>query len=269
MDDTNPPARHLAAIVDPAAWPEDEDPRIDTSLQGYLDVSYAELVQAFGQPGPGDGYKVDAEWTLMFEGAEDGSEPVAATIYNYKTGPNYGSEDALPVEDIRDWHIGGVSPDAVDLVRAAFRERVPEPASVPDGDDPTKKFTPAEVLDLPLHPYYDPLGNGTIRTYLAMLLRGMWESRVLYDEAPTAWMVDLAAALSYGNVIETAFDDDAKPDQAALEASEWIIREAIDAMLKPCPVRQLTDEDRQMLSRATECMSALVRLLDPEADNDE
>ena len=37
-----------------------------TSLRGYVDTSYANLVPLFGEPDEGDEYKVDAEWTLYF-----------------------------------------------------------------------------------------------------------------------------------------------------------------------------------------------------------
>lgn len=73
-----------------------------TSLQGILNISYGEIVAKLGEPtSDGDGYKVDAEWTLEFE---DGT---IATIYNYKTGPNYNGSGDWNVEDIRAWHIGG------------------------------------------------------------------------------------------------------------------------------------------------------------------
>jgi len=77
--------------------------RIDpngTFLQGYLSITYDDLVELFGEPETGDGYKVDAEWILQFTDRE------IATIYNYKNGPNYnfGQGD---VTKITDWHIGG------------------------------------------------------------------------------------------------------------------------------------------------------------------
>ena len=75
---------------------------VGTSLQGEMDISYDEIVAKLGEPtSNGDGYKVDAEWSLKFE---DGT---IATIYNYKTGPNYDFNEGCEVADIRDWHIGG------------------------------------------------------------------------------------------------------------------------------------------------------------------
>lgn len=86
-----------------------------SSLQGFLDVSYDQLVSAFGEPHhDGDGYKVDAEWVLKFE---DGT---IATIYNYKTGKNYNGDDGEEVKDIRDWHVGGFNKNAAILVAEAL-----------------------------------------------------------------------------------------------------------------------------------------------------
>ena len=86
-----------------------------TSLQGYINTSYDDLVACFGEPtSDGDGYKVDAEWELTFE---DGT---VATIYNWKDGHNYCGEDGMPVECITDWHIGGRSGRAVSHVHSAM-----------------------------------------------------------------------------------------------------------------------------------------------------
>lgn len=70
-------------------------------LNGYLDISYAKLVELLGEPNAGgDMYKTDAEWAIEFDGDH-------FSIYNYKDGKNYLGGDGLDVEDIRDWHIGG------------------------------------------------------------------------------------------------------------------------------------------------------------------
>lgn len=65
-----------------------------TSLMGYVNTTYARLVEVFGQPisGSGDG-KTNSEWIIKFANGE------VATIYDYKTGNT-------PVDDY-DWHIGG------------------------------------------------------------------------------------------------------------------------------------------------------------------
>lgn len=86
-----------------------------TSLVGYVDVSYADLVATFGEPNaPGDGYKVDAEWLFV----TDDGEPV--TVYNYKDGRNYCGDEGKDVADIRDWHVGGNSARAIEAVRNAL-----------------------------------------------------------------------------------------------------------------------------------------------------
>lgn len=76
---------------------------VGTHLQGYIYCGYDRLVEVFGEPTGGDGYKVDAEWDIEFE---DGK---VATIYNYKDGVNYLGEDGEEVETIREWHIGGLT----------------------------------------------------------------------------------------------------------------------------------------------------------------
>jgi hypothetical protein len=84
------------------------EPNAGGWLQGYIYVDYSELVSAFGNPcclGSGDG-KVQAEWTLKINGT-------GVTIYDYK---EYGK----PVQSIREWHIGGTSKDAVEMVQGAL-----------------------------------------------------------------------------------------------------------------------------------------------------
>jgi hypothetical protein len=65
-----------------------------TSLVGYVNTTYARLVEVFGKPiiGSSDG-KTNSEWIIKFTNGE------VATIYNYKTG-------TTPTDDY-DWHIGG------------------------------------------------------------------------------------------------------------------------------------------------------------------
>jgi len=87
-----------------------------TSLQGYLDANYADLVEVFGMPNPEncDNYKTDAEWNIQFL---DGT---VATIYNYKDGKNYCGPEGLEIDDIKNWHIGGYSESAVEMVKLAI-----------------------------------------------------------------------------------------------------------------------------------------------------
>jgi len=71
---------------------------------GYITLSYAELVQLFGEPGFDDGYKVSSEWAIV-------GPRVYCTIYDYKETNLY--DDDLPsVDEFRalpsyEWHIGG------------------------------------------------------------------------------------------------------------------------------------------------------------------
>lgn len=96
--------------IDPATNNEYEivrDPAAGGWLQGHIDVTHSDLVSAFGPPtylGSGDG-KTQCEWDLKING-------VMVTIYDYK---NYRAP-----ERIRDWHIGGTSPDVVDMVRESL-----------------------------------------------------------------------------------------------------------------------------------------------------
>ena len=81
-----------------------------TSLQGYIESSYGNLVHHLGNPhitaqDSVDG-KTDAEWSFEFP---DG---IIATIYNYKDGKNYLKEKGKAVEDITVWHIGGFNKKA-------------------------------------------------------------------------------------------------------------------------------------------------------------
>jgi len=94
-----------------------EKPDIETNgthLLGEIDADYKNLVAKFGKPGEGDAYKVDVEWAIEFE---DGT---VATVYNYKDGRNYCGDEGTPTEEIRDWHIGGVNPKAVALIKGVL-----------------------------------------------------------------------------------------------------------------------------------------------------
>ena len=72
-----------------------------TSLQGYIDATYGQLVDLFGPPDAG-GDKTQAEWCLEFE---DGT---ISTIYDWK--------ELSPPELVTDWHVGGFGKRAVKLV---------------------------------------------------------------------------------------------------------------------------------------------------------
>jgi len=81
-----------------------------TSLCGYVHTGYDRLVDKFGKPTDGDGYKTDAEWNILFE---DGK---VATIYNWKNGENYCGVEGLETSMITEWHIGGHDFEVVERV---------------------------------------------------------------------------------------------------------------------------------------------------------
>ena len=78
-----------------------------TSLQGYVEAYYHQLVEVFGEP-EGGGDKTTVEWCLTFE---DGT---VATIYDWK-------EYETPMGLYR-WHIGGRNYNAVHAVISTLRE---------------------------------------------------------------------------------------------------------------------------------------------------
>lgn len=78
------------------------------SGRGSVDTTYSTLISLFGKPCPiysFDG-KVRAEWIIKFD---DGT---IATIYDWK--------ENQPLEQVTDWHVGGFSPKALDLVADAI-----------------------------------------------------------------------------------------------------------------------------------------------------
>ena len=85
-----------------------------TSLQGYIEATYDDLVKAFGKPAydsteDGESDKVHTQWGLEFENEE--GDLIVATIYDWKEENAYNSR----VGKYR-WHIGGNSYDAVEAV---------------------------------------------------------------------------------------------------------------------------------------------------------
>ena len=86
-------------------------------LQGEIRTNYETLVACFGQPGEGDGYKVQAEWSIKF------ADGTYATIYDWKEGDSYHGEGmGIPAEAVTNWHIGGSQSRAVTRVEEALNE---------------------------------------------------------------------------------------------------------------------------------------------------
>jgi hypothetical protein len=76
-----------------------------TSLMGHVKATYTELRLCFGMPVMFETDKSTAEWRL-----EAGGQVV--TIYDYHSSGMTG----LPY----DWHVGGKTPEAVDIVDEAL-----------------------------------------------------------------------------------------------------------------------------------------------------
>ena len=92
-----------------------------TCLQGYLDITYEELTNIFGEPhvkrtAPLDTQfdsKTDIEWHFIEE--RNGTDNVVFTIYNWKNGPAYTGQGE--VETITRWNVGGHNANAFDVVK--------------------------------------------------------------------------------------------------------------------------------------------------------
>lgn len=90
-----------------------------THLQGYIETTYAKLVETFGPPNSEhDGYKTQAEWAMLTPTGH------VVTIYDYKQGDCYrGEGNGTPAEEVTSWHIGGHIPDVVAWVEARLDGR--------------------------------------------------------------------------------------------------------------------------------------------------
>ncbi len=91
-----------------------------SSLIGYVEATYEELIEAFGEPTykePFDGSKVSTEWNLEFE-HQDGKY-VVATIYDWKM---YDGGTACRSGEKFEWHVGGFEYEALELVEEELAE---------------------------------------------------------------------------------------------------------------------------------------------------
>ena len=85
-----------------------------TSLMGAVEVTYKQLVKTFGKEtyGLSGDQKCECNWELLFN---DGT---VATIYDWKVNKKYcGKTEGISKSKNTDWHIGGNSPKAVELVK--------------------------------------------------------------------------------------------------------------------------------------------------------
>ena len=108
-------------FVSHPGWHKDAN---GTSLSGYIEGSYNDLVDVFGPPlADTDEYKVDAEWNITVEDVNTGEKKDFFTIYNYKTGRNYLGKDGQDVEDITTWHVGSKKTTTVWHIDEHFEDK--------------------------------------------------------------------------------------------------------------------------------------------------
>ena len=84
---------------------------VGTSLQGYVQTTYMDLVAAFGEPDEA-GDKTTASWVLELCDEENDDERIVVTIYDWK-------ESETPYL-MYDWHIGGNNHRAVEALKRVF-----------------------------------------------------------------------------------------------------------------------------------------------------
>jgi antirestriction protein ArdC len=102
-----------------------------TSLQGNISATSKQLEAVFGKPDLYEDEKVKVLWAVKFDGP-DGEE--IASIYDWK------NDNAPGDEEVYDWHIGGNSPLAVELVKNVF--------SPPEASKPVEPVADSENRDL-------------------------------------------------------------------------------------------------------------------------
>ena len=90
--------------------------KIGTCYQAAMRAAYQDIVDVFGQPAKGDGYKTEAEWVIRFQ------DDRIATIYNYKTSRSW-DEHCPDVKEVTVWHIGGHKSEVVDRVLRMLGDR--------------------------------------------------------------------------------------------------------------------------------------------------
>lgn len=93
-----------------------------THLQGYIKATYHELVEALGEPDfmitPDDiEDKINTEW--CFEGFDYYGEETPVTVYDWK---DYDGGLKSRSGDEYEWHVGGVSKCAVDIVHGKLKK---------------------------------------------------------------------------------------------------------------------------------------------------
>lgn len=85
----------------------DKSRKEGSCYRATIEASYQDLVEVWGEPGKGDGYKTEAEWVIR------PTRNSVITIYNYKNSRAYDWNNP-EITAVREWHIGGHSADIVD-----------------------------------------------------------------------------------------------------------------------------------------------------------
>lgn len=86
-----------------------------TGFIGAVDASYKEICSLFGKPMRYEqSGKADVMWVVKF------SDDTVASIYNWKDGRAYLGDEGLPVDKIKQWHVGGHVNSAQTLVQIAI-----------------------------------------------------------------------------------------------------------------------------------------------------
>lgn len=86
---------------------------LGTSLQGYIQATYEQMVKVFGEPSTLYGGHSDNSIQLCWEVQFDNGN--VARVYDWKR------EEPLTADEVYAWHIGGRSISAVTHVHDAFR----------------------------------------------------------------------------------------------------------------------------------------------------
>ncbi len=84
--------------------------KIHATFLGIVTASYKELVETFGQPKAGDGYKTEVEWEVELIPRK------FVTIYNYKNSKSYDSKNPT-IKRVREWSVNGTDSDAIEWVK--------------------------------------------------------------------------------------------------------------------------------------------------------
>jgi len=82
-------------------------------FRGYLHATYDEIVNVLGTPNRQSDQNTDAEWVI-----EEGGQ--VFNLFNWRNGRRYRGERGLDLAEIREWHIGGKTPEVVFAAKELF-----------------------------------------------------------------------------------------------------------------------------------------------------